>query len=236
MAAKFDDYDLAPDFPQGELIEKFEQDNYKVSQYFKIKKFRFALSKQQREDLLDCAAASSRTHELMIYTQMHTGLRVGELVNLPIDAVHFGEKVIIVNTHQADDRITYWHPKTVAGSRIVFPPEKLFTKLSGYIRDEKRKYGYFFISQKKSAFRKETVIAFINKYASEAKSIGHNIGSHAMRRTFATFLIDNHAPIGKISKMLGHASIEITLKYLFQIDDMEGYSEIRKMLDKMVDY
>lgn len=233
MSAKNEIYDLAPDFPKDELEQKFVKINRDESSYFKIKRFKFALSKRQREELLSVAGSNSGLHKLMINTQLLTGIRVGELVNLPIDNVRFNEKIMLVNAHEQDDRVTRWKPKTEAGSRIIPLENSLVSDLRGYIRSEKRKMGYFFISQKGSAFRRQSVIAFINKYAREAKSIGHDIGSHALRRTFASYLLDMNTPIGKISKLLGHASIEITMKYLFQIDALDGYDEIRKSLSKM---
>ena len=233
MAAIDEKYELAPDFPVNELEQKFVKINKEESTYFKIKKFRFALSKKQRMDLLTVAGSHSRLHELMINTQLLTGTRVGELVNLPIDDIHFNEKLLIINAHKADKRITRWKPKTEAGKRLIPIEDSLLKDLSGYIKGEKRKLGYFFVSQKGSAFKKQSVIAFINKYARETKSIGHDIGSHALRRTYASYLLDENTPIGKISKLLGHASIEITMKYLFQIDVLDGYEEIRKKLSKM---
>jgi len=233
MSAGIENYELAPDFPVDDLEQKFIKNNKDESTYFKIKKFKFALSKKQREELLSVAASHSRLHQLMIETQFLTGIRVGELVNLPIDNVHLNEKILIVNAHEEDKRIARWKPKTDAGSRIIPMENDLVRDLSGYIKGEKRKLGYFFISQKGSAFRKQSVITFINKYAKECKSIGHDIGSHALRRTFASYLLNENVPVGKISKLLGHASIEITMKYLFQIDALDGYDEIRKSLSKM---
>jgi len=234
MSAKDESYNLSPDFPSDDLEQKFIKNNKEESSYFKIKKFRFALSKKQREDLLQTAAGYSRVHELMIETQMTTGIRVGELVNLRIEDVHLNERILIINAHKEDKRVKRWKPKTDAGSRIIPIRDSLVPKLRGYINEEKRKIGYFFISQKDSAFRTQSVIAFVNKYARESKSIGHVIGSHALRRTFASYLLDNNTPIGKISKLLGHASIEITMRYLFQIDSLDGYDEIRKSLEGMV--
>jgi len=233
MAVQDEPYDVSVDFPVEELKEKFVKNNKKESKEFKIKKFRFALSKRQREELLSVAGSHSRLHYLMIKTQLETGLRVGELVNLRIDDVRLNEKIVVVNAHEKDTRVARWNPKTMAGSRIIPVNPDLHSDLSGYIKGEKRKLGYFFVSQKGSGFKKESVIGFINKYAREARSINHLIGSHAMRRTFASYLLDQNEPIGRISKLLGHASIEITMRYLFQIDALDGYDEIGKKLGKM---
>jgi len=229
------EFDLSPDFPELELKEKFNEVNQKESKKHKIKKFRFALSPSQRVDLLNSAAGSSMKHALMIETQLMTGLRVGEIVNLRIDDVNFGEKNIYVIEHLEDEYVGEWTPKTLAGNRFIPIYEPMVSRLRGYIRDDKRQRGYFFTSQKSCLYREESVINFINKYAIQTKSIGHSIGSHSLRRTFASHLINDKTPIGTISKLLGHKSIEITMKYLFLIDDMDIRGQIEESMKSMID-
>jgi len=228
-----DDLELAPDFLEDELREKLIIDNKDIAREFKNVRFKFALSKKQREDLLQTARTHSLLHELMIETQMFMGLRVSELVNLRIEDVNLGEKILYVRSHKADDKVTQFITKTQAANRMITIEPVNLSKLSGYLKGEKRKTGYFFISQKHCAFRKQTVIAFINKYANETRSIGKNIGSHALRRTFASFMVNNHVPLTDISKTLGHTSIKTTQTYLFHIDSIDGLDRILEGQKKM---
>lgn len=226
--------ELAPDFPQEEVIEKYKQTDPEIAGKFKIKKSRFALSLKQRDELLETARSHSPLHELMIETQLLTGLRVSEMANLLVDDVNLGAKEIYVRPHKGEGKVNPFTTKTQAGQRTVPVPDKLVSKLSGYIRAEKRKLGYFFISRKKSAFARESIIGFINKYARETKSLKKNIGSHAMRRTFATFMVTGGHSIMEVSKLLGHASYLITLRYLYEIEDAEKFDKIRETQAKMI--
>jgi len=226
--------ELAPDFPQEEIREKFKKIDPDIAEKFKIKKSKFAMSMKQRDGLLETARCHSFTHELMIETQLLTGIRVSELTNLLVDDVNLGAKEIYIRPHKGEGKIDPFTTKTVAGQRTVPIPDQLVSKLSGYIKAEKRKLGYFFISRKKGAFARESVIGFINKYARETKNLKKNIGSHAMRRTFATFMVTAGHSIMEVSKLLGHASYIITLRYLYEIEDAELHDKVRETQAKMI--
>ena len=229
-----DTYDLAPDFPETEIFEKLSLSSKKEVETFKPRKIRYALSQRQLHELIDSALDSSRLHGLMIRTQASTGLRVGELVHLRMQDVNLSEGKIHVCYHDADNYTDRWHPKTESGIRMVKIPSSLSKELSRFLKEEKRKHGYLFISNKGSCFYEESVTGFINKYAKIVKSIGHNIGSHTLRRTYASWLVYDGVPIGDVSKSLGHKSIQITMQYLYQIENTASYERIGNSIDKLM--
>jgi integrase len=97
-----------------------------------------------------------------------------------------------------------------------------------------RKVGYVFLSKKtKTKFHKCNVIAFINKYAKKSPSIARNIGSHALRRTYASFMINNGVTIGDLSQLLGHSSIRTTMIYLRTISCIDTKS-VDKALKNLI--
>jgi len=218
---------LDTDFPGDELAEKFARTNADATGNFKIRRFRFALSKRQRDDLLRTAASHSQRHRFIIETQLRTGMRIGELANLRIQDVNQGERTIYIQDHPQDEYCDPWHPKTAAGIRIIPLDDDLSAGMRGFLRDEKRSRGYVFPSQKSKRYNERALINLINKYANETRTIGHNIGSHALRRTYASHLINEGVPIGVISRTLGHTSITITMRYLFQIESPENHDAIR---------
>lgn len=230
---RFDRFNLASDFPNDELTEKFLQKNTDVTEKFKIKRFRFALSKRQRDDLLRTAGSHSQRHRFIIETQLRTGMRIGELANLRIPDINLGERTIYIQDHSQDEYCDPWHPKTAAGIRIIPMDDDLAASMRGYLRDEKRSRGYVFTSQKSPRYNERALINLINKYANETRTIGHNIGSHALRRTYASHLINESVPIGVISRCLGHTSITITMRYLFQIESPENYDQVRNATSTM---
>ncbi len=223
-------FTLAPDFPADELEQKFVKTNQNQDVPYKIKKFRFALSKSQRDALLRTALNHSQKQKFIIETQLHTGMRIGELANLRIQDVNIGERTIYIQRHEQDEYCGDWHPKTAAGIRIIPMDDDLVASMRGYLRDQKRSRGYVFNTQKQPHYNERALINKINAFARETKNIGHNMGSHALRRTYASHLINEGVPVGIISKVLGHASIAITMRYLFQIDSPENHDQIREAM------
>lgn len=235
------------DIPDDKIIESFYDSNPNIKKTFKIKKLKFALKFEQRVELLAAAEKHFKPHSLMIKSQMMTGMRVGEMVNLLDENVNFGEGYIRIESNEddADDenRVESWTPKTTSSQRLIPLEQGLARELMKYIDDryinlkkagkEKEASPYLFVTRLGTKYNRISVINFINKYAKECSSIGHTIGSHAMRRTFASFLIKKGVPVDKISKYLGHSSVSTTMKYLFEISDMSEMEKDAKILSGM---
>lgn len=203
----------------------------------KVTKCRFALTQRQREDLLLTAKGivntdkkGNKKHYLLIRTQLETGMRIGEIAHLPVDNINFIEHYIQIEAYSSSKNMKGWKPKTVKGNRTVPIDKSLSDALEGFIQNRKT---YVFESNKGKCFTERALINMINKYARQTKSIGKNIGSHALRRTYASYLIHQNVPISEISHALGHKNIQITLRYLFEIQSVENFANIRKAISKM---
>jgi len=213
--------------PDPSFIEVIEQ-NYPDLRK-RVKKTKFAMLSAQVDELYLKAKEYNPKHYLMIRFQLETGLRVSEVINLTIPQLNLAEGVFHVEERAGDRYASSYSPKTASSVRPVGIPVGLIDLLVQHIG--KRKRGYVFFSNKgkgKKPYRKQSVIAFINKYANECDSIGRNIGSHALRRTFASFQMRKGTEIHKISKALGHSSIRTTMRYLFYIYDLEEVKEIAR--------
>lgn len=233
MSTIEDNYPFAPDFDIDAQERMFRETNKEVLKHFRVKRLKFALSKKQREELLEKAESKNDLHYKMIFTMLRTGLRVSELVNLRIEDVNLNGKYIKVEKYDATKHVKAYEPKTESAQRMIPIEKELVTKLRNYKNTRKRKEGYFFVSQRKNGFHPKSVINFINGYARKCKTIGHCIGSHSLRRTFASYLINDGIPVGTISKFLGHASIKITMIYLYDIVSEEEMDMVRKSISKM---
>ncbi|WP_371806827.1 tyrosine-type recombinase/integrase [Candidatus Lokiarchaeum ossiferum] len=76
-----------------------------------------------------------------------------------------------------------------------------------------RKIGYVFESKMgKTRFTKYSVIRFVNKYSCMSNTIGKTIGTHSLRRTFASQMAKMDVPIGNLTKSLGHKDIKTTCR------------------------
>ena len=201
----------------------------------KITKVRFALTEKQRTELIELASNKNYQHGLMIKLQLLAGLRVNELINLTVtDLVLSSDPVVIVQEKEATNYNYSFKTKTKRSNRIIPITKELARELRAFIGD--RKTGYVFRSRKKKnkgLYWKNNVIDFVNRYALECSSIRQKIGTHCLRRTFASLLIKDH-DIVTVSKLLGHSSTKTTLHYLFEIQDQTDFNEIRKTQEKML--
>ncbi len=163
---------------------------------------------------------------------MDTGLRVNEIANLEIPAFNWITNMLTIETRNANRYVGKFKTKTKAGNRPI-PLEKLFaSELRAFIGT--RTYGYVFLSQKgQKPYRKESIINMINSYAKECSSLGHSIGMHSLRRTFCSFMAKKQIPMGKLSKMMGHKDLKTTFLYLYKIDDLEDFDDVRQAVREM---
>ncbi len=215
-----------------QVINDFYQVNPEQKDKFKIQKIKFALTEEQRNDLLSNALEINPKHYRLIKTQLESGMRVNELCNLAIDQVNFTSNEITIETRSEKTRyVAEFTTKTKSSNRII-PITKELRKI---LLEEigKRKNGYVFESNKHGKYQIRSVIKMINTYAKSAKTIRKNIGSHALRRTYASYLLQKNVKIGKISKTLGHATIRTTMIYLYDIIDTSGFDEIRNAISEM---
>jgi integrase len=210
------------------LFEK----NPELKKKFQIKKILFALSEIQRNQLLDIAENTNSLHFAMILCGLEGGLRISEIVNLLIQNINFKGKTIEIKINEKTRNVIYWHPKTAKGQRLVPLSDKLAKVLKNIIG--KRTMGYVFLSRKgNSRFTNESRINMINRYAKNCNSIDKAIGSHSLRRTYASYLIRKGMDIGTVSKYLGHKSVKTTMIYLYDIVDLDDIDKAVDILNDM---
>jgi integrase len=222
------------------IIEKLYQVNPELKNIYKIKRILSPLNEKQRADLLENAEKKNFKHYLIIRSMLETSMRVNELTNLVIDQINFEAGIIVIQSHEATKYYKSFKTKTISSNREISLPKGLSKLIKSYLGT--RKSGYVFESQKKSKYTKNSIITMINSYARKCDSIPQrvnskgnltkDIGSHALRRTYASYLLQNNVPIAEISKLLGHSSVRTTMLYLFEIQPVD-HDKIRKIVDKM---
>ena len=202
-----------------------------------IKKRKFALSREQRQELLEMAKEKNYKHYLMLALQLSTGLRANELINLTISDFNYTERLINIRSRVGNQFVLQFKTKTVCSNRTVPVPKLLCDELRLFIG--KRKNGYLFESQKqieknKNRLVKQSYIRIVNSYAKKCKTINTNIGSHCLRRTYASYLLSQGVKLEYISRALGHASIQTTMRYLFEIEPVGFHDEVRDAAKKIL--
>ncbi len=200
------------------------------------KKECIALNEEQEQELLQISYSKNFKHGLMIEVSLNSGLRVNELCNLIISDLNLSKEnpSIKVQDRGCGKYNDSFKCKTELSNRIIPITLELSSKLRSFIGN--RKTGYVFTSQIKKdrdfdKLEKRSMINVINSYSRSCPSIQKNTGFHCTRRTYASKLLDKGISINQISLLLGHSSIETTLKYLKSIRKINA-KMIREALEK----
>ena len=179
------------------FIKKYYNSNFDVKLEFKLTKEEKALELQKTKYLEKNEIPNilnkikNNTVRSIAVLQLHTGLRIGEVLALSPKDVDFENKTIsITKTKLINGEIT--SPKTLSSIRTI--------EISDFIA----KLLLDFISNKEFIFK----ITY--------KTISNNlqplnINSHIFRHTHVALLIEENIPIKVISERLGHSDINTTL-------------------------
>lgn len=142
----------------------------------------------------------------LLELMLNTGMRVGEIAKLNISDLDFDQNTIRIYAEKTD---------TVRQGVIT---ARLKIALRAYLGD--RKEGALFIGKRgKGRMCNASIEALSKEIAFEA---GCHCKStvHVYRKTFASVLYRKTSDILLVSKMLGHANTDVTIKY-YLVDDIE---------------
>lgn len=140
--------------------------------------------------------AYNRAHgigKVMLGLLITTGIRIQELLDLTYEDIDFESCTLRINGKGSKERI------------VRTEPEALKT-LQGLVTDLKATGKIFYISQRKA---RSMVYDMLQPYCK-----GGALNPHAIRHTFATELAKAGESTTTIAKMLGHAHIETSQKYI----------------------
>ena len=180
-------------------------------------------------------------------TSLFTGMRRGELLAVPWHNSKLDAKVIEVRAalEQTRDGIKLKSTKTKAGKRDVTLPEIVVDALREHRRQQlelRMALGLGKMPDNAPVFPAidggyQNPRAFSKEWARVAASIGFpGITFHALRHTHASQLIDAGLDIVTISKRLGHAKPDITLRiyaHLFTKSDSKAADAINDALARL---
>ena len=141
---------------------------------------------------------------LMIYVALRTGLRFGELLGLRWEAINFEQKVLTVQ-----ESVVRGITGTPKSGRIRHIP----------IADDLHEALLLHRETRGRVFARDGYENLSSRMATNAlRRIRMRVGMrhtnwHMFRHTFASHLAMNGTPIPVIQKFMGHASIEMTMRY-----------------------
>jgi site-specific recombinase XerD len=141
-------------------------------------------------------------HRALLMTVYGGGLRVSEVVCLRPQDIHSGRMLIRVNQGKGRK------------DRYTLLSARLLEELRTYWRQYRPQQGWLFPGGNGKGSLSAGAAKRIFYAAKERAGIVHGHGIHCLRHSFATHLMEAGVPLPTIQRLMGHASLNSTAKYL----------------------
>lgn len=172
------------------------------------------LSEADVTALLSAAAArgapEGRRLNALLEVLYASGLRVSELVGLPMSALTRNARALIVRGKGGKERMV---PLSAPAREALsaYLPDRPFFMTKGR---EGKQQGYLFPSRATAGvLTRQRFGQLLKDLAIEAGLDPAKVSPHVLRHCFATHLLDHGADLRSVQKMLGHADIGTTQIY-----------------------
>lgn len=204
---------------------------------FKSEKKEIEILSKLEQSKLESHILSTKLNirKLCILLTLYTGLRIGEVCGLKWENIDFENHALYVKRTiqrvKCDDGIKKTKliestPKSKSSIRKVPIPAFIVDLLKQYYTNDKD----FILSGSTKLYDPRLLE---NSFSRLIKKVGlKKIKYHALRHTFATRSIEAGVDIKTLSELLGHSTVDITLKtYVHTSDELK-----KKAIDKLVSY
>ena len=138
----------------------------------------------------------------MFLVLLRTGMRIGELLQLNAYDVRLDEKKILI-----------WEGEKNHTGRTVCLSDDAMVALGHWFFCRDPKIARLFYSRSRQSMCYTNARELMNKYLKKAGLTGKRYSLHCLRHTFATDLLNAGMRIECLQQLLGHSSIEMTLRY-----------------------
>lgn len=141
--------------------------------------------------------------KLILTILAKTGIRVSELVNIKHSDINENGEIIIRGKGKKE--------------RIVYITNGALDLLTKYLQVKQTFFPNtptLFISTRGKKLTRSFVYELVHQFLSPLLPSQHKLGPHRLRHAFATHLVNQNINPFVIQKILGHSSINTTLKYV----------------------
>ncbi len=171
------------------------------------------LTKEEYERL--CRTAQEKHNErlsLILQTLCGTGIRVGELHFITVEAVNKGEALVSLK----------------GKTRTIFLVKPLQKKLLRYIAEQKIQSGAVFVTRTGKPMSRTNIWREMKALCKEANVNPDKVFPHNLRHLFARVFYGIEKDIAKLADILGHSSIDTTRIYIVSTG-----TEHRRRMERM---
>ncbi|MGX7274076.1 tyrosine-type recombinase/integrase [Enterococcus haemoperoxidus] len=172
-----------------------------------------ALSMKEQEKIEQVALREANCSAVIL--ALYTGLRIGEISGLKWSDIDFEKNIIYIRrtlyripstTNSNKTEIILAEPKTKSSKRSI----PLAKNLKNYLLDKQKSITSEYVISCKESYAEPRVISYRFRKIIEEAGI-RSVHFHILRHTFATRCVEQGIDIATLSKLLGHASIKLTL-------------------------
>ncbi len=156
----------------------------------------------------------------MVTLLFHTGLRLDELLSLDIDQVDLDEGLLLEVRRKGGNSQPVLLNRTARAALAAWLEQRISLKLAT---------NAVFVSRLRRRLSPRTVELHVSDLG-KAAGLNFAVTPHMLRHGFATELLNRGASIEEVRRLLGHASIQTTIRYLHP-----GQAGLRKVVDLLCD-
>jgi integrase/recombinase XerD len=172
------------------------------------------LTSQEVEALFKAAAKTKGAADLRLTAMLEiiyaAGLRVSELVALPLAAIRRGERMVLVRGKGGKERMAPLTQRAIDAAGAYLKQRKEFLPK----KDAGAASPWLFPSRGKSGHISAARFAQLLKELAVAAGIEPSrVSPHVLRHAFATHLLEGGVDLRSLQQMLGHADITTTEIY-----------------------
>jgi integrase/recombinase XerD len=138
----------------------------------------------------------------MILIMLRTGMRVGELLHTLVSEVNLKER-----------RIEIFEASKNRVGRVVYLSDDARDALKAWLKERDPKQQLLFYGWRGRALSYTAARMMFVRYLTRADLVSKGYSLHCLRHTFATELLNAGMSLPCLQQLLGHSSIEMTLRY-----------------------